>query len=362
MKIAFIGLRCYPHSYAGVSGIETRTEKVIQHLSLKHHIYVFVRNWHPIKNQSNPRIHIIPVFSPQHKYIDTVVYSFLSSIQASFLPIETAFIEGTASSLFCFIPKLFGKKIVVTMHSLEWVRKKWNFFAKIALRLSEIIAISCADYIIAVAKHLNEYVLKKYQKRAFFIPYFIKHQKLVPPSIIKDNLGLEKDRFILFLGRFTPEKRIEWLIKAYTLISPSAKLVLAGGKTHDVSYYSYIRSLVKDIKDIVLTGYVFGKEKEELLSNCLLFVSPSETEGFSIALSEALSYRKPALIASNNSYPEISKFLFHFKYDDFNDFKKKLESLVKKKFPNNDGPHKHMTYKKFIGAYDNVVSFLQNTE
>jgi glycosyltransferase involved in cell wall biosynthesis len=131
------------------------------------------------------------------------------------------------------------------------------------------------------------------------------------------------------MGRFTPEKRIEWLIEVFNKLVTNKRLVLVGGKTHDKSYYNYIYSLAKTNKNILLTGYVFGKEKKEFLSNCSLFVLPSEVEGLSMALFEALSYGKRVFvgnISGLSNYFTDKKFLF--KVNNFEDFEHKLKKML----------------------------------
>jgi len=354
MKIAFLGLRSFPHTFSGVSGVEKRGEEIIRYLAKKDEIYVFVRKWLYNDRVKLKHIKIIPILSPQFKYFDTFIYSFISSIRASFLPVDLIFIEGTASGLFCFIPKLFGKKIILTVHSKEWERKKWNILGKVVLRIAEKTAVSIADRIIVVSERLNEHISSSFNRKSILIPYYFSYKKPISSDLISTKYKLEKNSYILFLGRFTPEKRIEWLIQEYLKLHTKVKLVLAGGRTHDRGYYELITRMVQNHEEIIMTDYVFGKEKEELLSNCLFFVLPSETEGYSLALSEALSYKKRVLVGDANAI--FSSNVFAFQNANRDDFSKQLKSLLSKPHLLSErGESKQMTMDDFFLQYRKLL-------
>ena len=55
-------------------------------------------------------------------------------------------------------------------------------------------------------------------------------------EIIKEKYGLDKDEYILFLGRLVPEKGITYLIEAFKDIETDKKLVIAGGSSDTDSF------------------------------------------------------------------------------------------------------------------------------
>ena len=148
------------------------------------------------------------------------------------------------------------------------------------------------------------------------------------PQLIKEKYNLKKNRYILYLGRFVPEKRIEWLIETSNFIN--IPIVIAGGSSHSEKYVKYLHKKAKQ-KNIIFTGYVFGREKEELLSNCSLFVLPSSLEGYPIVIEEVLKYGKKCLIGDfiQKEYSLKDKKLFFFSSDNNKDFNKKLLRMLK---------------------------------
>jgi glycosyltransferase involved in cell wall biosynthesis len=364
MKIAFIGLRMFPADFEGVSGIETRGEEIINHFSniKSNQIYVFVRSWvnkKKIQRNKNKNIQIIPIFTINNKYLDTPIYSFFSSLVVLFLPVDIIFYEGTGATLFSFIPKLFGKKIITTIHALEWKRKKWGFIGQFILKLAEKISILFSDKVIVVSGELKKYLLEKYKIMAFYIPYYLEFKKPVKPNIINKKYGLDKGNYLLFLGRLVPEKRVDWLIKAYLRLRPNIKLVLAGGVSHSDKYVRNLLKLAAKNKQIIFTGYVFGREKEELLSNCLLFILPSDLEGSSIALFEALSYKKRVFVGDLlESRKMINNNQYLFTKDNFDDFYINLKNLLNRNGLGEIELNRayFISKNQFFKQYDSIIS------
>jgi glycosyltransferase involved in cell wall biosynthesis len=135
------------------------------------------------------------------------------------------------------------------------------------------------------------------------------------------------------MGRLTPEKRVDWLIRAFQdLIKNSAdskhlKMVIAGSSSATHDYVKKLENMSTDDNRIIFTGYVTGRVKEELLSNALLFSLPSRLEGYRIVLLEAKSYGICCLASDIDPHREaidheIDGLLF--KHDDISDLASKL--------------------------------------
>jgi len=354
-KIAIIGLRMYPAKFAGVGGNEVRGEALINHFLKQYQLTVYVRSWVRLKIKPQKNLRVVPVFTFNNKFLDTFIYSFFASCQEMFSSSQVVFYEGAGASFFCFLPKLRGKKIVTTFHALEWQRKKWPLLAKLYLKISEIISCICSDVIVAVTADMASYLKYKYHKKAWVIPYFFEKKPFPGANYLK-KLGLKKDNYILFLGRIVPEKRVDWLIKAYNQIKTQKKLVIAGGELHDYQYFNNIKNLVKADRRIIFTNYVFGHQKEELLANCSLLVLPSQVEGFALVVMEALAYHKRILIPDFLVYRRLfgTQSLFHA--SSYSSFIKKLKKNLY--VINNYQPYLKrplLTKKEFFQTYERLL-------
>ena len=111
------------------------------------------------------------------------------------------------------------------------------------------------------------------------------------------SLGVEPGKYIIAVGRITPEKGFDYLIKAYKKARlADTKLVIAGGVEAESSYGKELQQLANDA-NVVFAGFVQGKKLESLYSNARLYVLSSVNEGFPLVLLEAMSYGQDVLVS-----------------------------------------------------------------
>ncbi len=114
-----------------------------------------------------------------------------------------------------------------------------------------------------------------------------------------ESLGLLPEKYIIAVGRITPEKGFDYLIRAYKksgLSDIDIKLVIAGGVEAESSYGKELRQLAKDSK-VVFAGFVQGENLNQLYMNARLYVLSSINEGFPLVLLEAMSYGLDVLVS-----------------------------------------------------------------
>ena len=155
-----------------------------------------------------------------------------------------------------------------------------------------------------------------------------------------DNFGLEKDSYILFLGRLVPEKGIRYLVEAFKNVKTDKKLVIAGGSSDTDSFMEELKELAKGDDRILFTGFVQGAMLEELYSNTYIYTLPSDLEGMPLSLLEAMSYGNCCLVSDIPECAEVveDKALI-FKKSDVKDLQEKLQDAC-------DHPEMVMKMKK----------------
>jgi glycosyltransferase involved in cell wall biosynthesis len=180
---------------------------------------------------------------------------------------------------------LFGKKTVVTVQGLDWQRKKWGWIAGLILRAGEHAAIGFPNETIVVSRTMREHFLNHHDAETKYIPNgaFVRER---PRKNWLIAWGLESDSYILFTGRLSPEKNCDLLIEAYEQLDTSVKLVFAGGSSDSDQYVEELRS--RKNTNIVFLDWVTGDALTELLTHAMLFVLPSDLEGLSLALLDAM--------------------------------------------------------------------------
>lgn len=256
---------------------------------LGHHVSGKEHDTEQLKNYQG--VCLKNVFTINKKGIAAVTSSFFGALCAAFGKYDVVHIHAEGPAAFCWIPKFFGKRVIVTIHGIDHKREKWSggIGAKFIL-LGEKCAVKYADEIIVLSKAVQDYFKAVYNRDTVFIPNGVNKPEIREAEFIKKKFGLEKDSYVLFLGRLVPEKGIKYLIEAFKKVKTDKKLVIAGGSSDTLEYKAEIKELAAKDERIIFTGFIQGQMLEELYSNAYVYVLPSDLEGMPLTLLEAMSY------------------------------------------------------------------------
>ena len=282
-RVAFIGARGVVSKY---SGIESYYEEVGARLAeMGYDVTVYCRNYFTPDFAMYKGMRLVRLPTIRTKHLDTLVHTFLSTIHAMFSGCDVVHFHALGPSLFSFLPRLVGKKTVATVQGLDWQRKKWGRSAEAVLRAGEWASARFPDRTMVVSKTLQERYRDLHGTETIYVPNGTSLRSRATASQLV-AWGLQPGQYILFLGRFSPEKNCHLLIEAYEQLHTQMKLVLAGGSSHTDSYAEQLRR--HDNGKIVFLNWVSGDALDELLTNAALFVLPSDLEGMSLALLDAM--------------------------------------------------------------------------
>ena len=146
------------------------------------------------------------------------------------------------------------------------------------------------------------------------------------------------------------------MIDAYNNIKTDKKLVIAGGVSEVDLYYNELKAKAKENENIIFTGFVQGKELDELYSNAYLYVLPSDAEGMPLTLLEAMSYGNCCLTSDIKECATVfDEYGVTFKKADVKDLTLVLQSLCDDK--SRVQKYKNSAQKFILGKYnwDEVV-------
>ena len=216
--------------------------------------------------------------------------SISGAIRAAFGKFDIVHFHAEGPAFMCWMPKLTGKKIVVTIHGLDHQRAKWGKLASAYIMLGEKSAVLFADKIIVLSRSAQQYFKENYGRDTVLIPNGVNRSQNCEADLIKKQFGLEKDSYILSLGRIVPEKGIQYLIQAFKEVSTDKKLIIAGSSSDSDVFLESLKQFAADDSRIIFTGFVQGKLLEELYSNSYIYCLPSDLEGMPLSLLEAMSY------------------------------------------------------------------------
>ena len=263
----------------------------------------------------------------EKKGLAAVSSSFFAALYSAFGKYNVVHIHAEGPAFFSWLPKLLGKRVIVTVHGLDWQREKWKSgFGSKFIKQGEKNAVKYADEIIVLSKGVHDYFRNQYGRETRFIPNGVNRPEIRKAELITDKFGLTKDSYILFLGRLVPEKGIRYLVEAFKNVKTEKKLIIAGGSSDTDSFLKELKELAKDDKRIIFTGFVQGQMLEELYSNAYIYTLPSDLEGMPLSLLEAMSYGNCCLVSDIQECTEVveDKALI-FKKSNVQDLQNKLQ-------------------------------------
>ena len=319
-------------------GIEVVVEELSTRMvKLGHQVTCYNRGGHHVsgKEFDGERLHeykgvkLKTVSTINRKGLTAVSSSFFAALASAFGRYDVVHIHAEGPAAMCWIPKLFGKRVVVTIHGLDWQREKWkNGFGSKYIHLGEKMAVKFADEIIVLSKGVQEYFQKTYGRKTLFIPNGVNRPVLRKADLIKNKFGIDKDGYLLFLGRIVPEKGLRYLIEAYKELHTDKKLVIAGGSSDTDDFMQEIQTLATGDDRIIFTGFVAGQALEELYSNAYLYLLPSDLEGMPLSLLEAMSYGNCCVVSDIAECSEVVEDkAVTFQKSNVQDLKEKLQRL-----------------------------------
>ena len=324
LRIAFIGGRGVISRYSGIEAYYEEAGKALSAMGYKITVYCRTHFTPPSREHSGMRLVHLP--SIRSKHLDTLTHTFLSTLHAMFSDCDIVHYHALGPALFSFLPRLMRKQTVVTVQGLDWRRRKWGLLASFVLRLGGIAAAHFPNTTMVVSRTLQQYYRQKHGTPTVYVPNgTLLREKMAPQRL--PQWGLESGDYILFVGRLSPEKNCDLLIDAYQRLNTHAKLVFAGGSSHTDSYAEQLRHQQSD--RILFPGWVSGDDLTELLTHAALFVLPSDLEGLSLALLEAMGAGVCVLASDIPENREVVEDAgFTFRAGDVADLSQQIEFLL----------------------------------
>jgi glycosyltransferase involved in cell wall biosynthesis len=301
MRIAMIGIKALPPQY---SGFETAADEISRRLvKLGHQVVVYNRSGlstHRGNDYHGVRLVTLPTV--QTKNLSAIVHSALATLNVLFRQVDVVHYFITGTTLFAFLPRLLGMKVVCSVDGTDWQRAKWSRLARAYLRLSERLAALFCNGLIADSCEVQDYYRKEYGVDATLITYGVRESDSAGQDWL-ERFGLRPREYVLFVGRLVPENCVHHLIAAFEQVRTDKKLVIVGD---DPWGKEYIRRL-KSTRDprIIFTGGIYGEGYPELQKNAYLFVLPDEVGGTHPALVEAMGFGNCVLVNDTPSNLEV---------------------------------------------------------
>ena len=363
-SIAIIGSRGIPNRYGGFEKFTEILSTELVKKGKKVYVSCEYAEEPKISKYNGVNLFYFPIKPPKMNLL-RIFYEFLYDGYSLFWAsrrVDTVYMLGYSAAMLFFIPKLFGKELLVNPDGMEWKRSKFNGVVKSLLKLSENLAVFWADTMIADSKAIKKYLDNKYNINSIFIPYGatkIKeidwNQKILPEKI--KNLKINPS-YYLVVARLEPENNIKMIIEGY-LKSKTVKPLIIVGDFADSDYEKSIKKIIegspKD-KKIVFTGGIYNPELLNMLrQNCYAYIHGHSVGGTNPSLLEGI-ISKNLIIAHDNVFNQevCSKNALYFKNPD--EVSAKIELV--EKYPQNYFEFKNSIYNmaKDYYSWDRVTN------
>jgi glycosyltransferase involved in cell wall biosynthesis len=281
VKISILGTRGIPARYGG---FETLAEELAARLAGRgHQVTVYTRQRHSEPCYRGARLRYLPAI--RTKYFETVVHTFLSTLDLMVRRADAALYCNAANAVFTWMPRVVGIPTALNVDGLERKRKKWNWVARAWYRVSERLATVCPSAVVSDAASIAEYYEKRYGKRTRFIPYGAETGKVESTEALA-ALGLEPGRYFLYVSRMEPENNALLVREAFGGLATEMKLALVGDAPYARAYIERVRA-TRDPR-IVIPGAIYGAGYHELQSHSFAYIHATEVGGTHPALIEAM--------------------------------------------------------------------------
>lgn len=305
MRIAVVGGRGIPDVHGGV---ERHCEELYPRIAAQgYDVTVYARPGYADGTDSYRGVSVKVVSAPRGRGLEAFGHTLNAMRDAAREGCDILHVHSIGpSAAIPFAHALGLKHVVATVHAPDYEQRKWGALARMYLRTGERFAVTKSSAVICVSKWYAERLAERYGRTPIVIPNGPGLVGLAPRanSPYLDSLGVERQRYLLFVGRLVPDKRVEDLLAAARVLGDEPLVVVAGDTSDSDAYAHSLRSAAG--KKVLLPGYVYGQDLADLYAGADVFVLPSGVEGLPISALEAMSFGAPVVMSSIPANVELA--------------------------------------------------------
>jgi glycosyltransferase involved in cell wall biosynthesis len=298
MKIAIVGTRGIPNRYGG---FERFAEQISSRFADRgHEVTVYCRKAFVRPDDVyDRRVRRVIVPSLHQKHLDTWVSTFFAAVRVAFSDADVVLLCNVANSPFAYIPRLFGKPVVLNVDGLDRKREKWKGLGAQVLHCCEWISSFSSNRLVTDAKAIHDYYLAKYGSESTVIGYGSEaptndySSEGVASDYNLNGFSLEAGRYVLYVSRLEPENNPDLVLRSWRKVRSDWPLVVVGDNPYDPGYLERMKSLADD--RVRFTGAIYGDGYWALQKHAGVFVFACEIGGVHPALIEAMAANNAVL-------------------------------------------------------------------
>ncbi len=283
MNIAIVGTRGIPNRYGGFERFaEQISSRFADH---GHRVTVYCRRAFTSPDDVyDHRVRRVIVPSLHQKHLDTWVSTFFAAVHVALTDNDVVLLCNVANAPFAYIPRLFGKPVVLNVDGLDRKREKWAGLGAQVLHFCEWMSSFSSNQLVTDAKAIHDYYLAKYGSESMVIGY---GSEMPQQDYSLNGFNLESGRYVLYVSRLEPENNPDLVLRAWREVRSEWPLVVVGDNPYDRGYIERLRSLGDE--RVRFTGAIYGEGYWTLQKHAGVFVFACEIGGVHPALIEAMA-------------------------------------------------------------------------
>lgn len=305
-NIFIVGSRGYHYNYGGWETFVSNLVDNYNDLDTKFHISMYTDDKKLKEYEVNDNVVVNPIYVKNSTSGKMFIYSvkalkyYIKYIENN--NIKDAYIYILGLKLFNYLSlyknkiKKLGITILVNPDGLEWMRSKWSYPVKKFFLISEKLMLNASDIIVCDGLGIKEYVDNKYPKlknKTKYIAYGYNNIDLskVNEKKVLNKYDLEKDNYLLMVGRCVPENNYELVINEFMNSDIDKNLVIITNLSSS-NYYDKLKNSTNFNKDtrIKFIDGVYDKEELAVIRrNAYLYIHGHSVGGTNPSLIEAMS-------------------------------------------------------------------------
>ncbi|MBS3733556.1 MAG: glycosyltransferase family 4 protein [Phycisphaerae bacterium] len=287
MRIAMIGTRGIP---ARAGGAERVVEELTRELTARGHEIIVYGRRHYLAPRPAPaagRVILTPGLPGKH--LDAATHTATAMCDVLRRGVDVVHVHSPGPALWSWLPRLAGRPVVLTVHAPDWRRTKWSRLARASITLGLRCGMHSASAVTAVSEPLARELAQRFGREVAYVPNGVRPAPHAPPRRIV-GWGLDPTRYVLFVGRIEPEKRLHVLLEAWGALGADRWELVVVGDADAGRYGRRCRRMAPP--GVRFVGAQYGPALAELYANAALVVHPSGLEGMSLVLLEAAAYER----------------------------------------------------------------------
>ena len=326
LRIAILGTRGVPGNYGG---FETFAEELGARLAARNHqVTVYCRFGNSDRSLKQHRgMRLIHLPAIRHKAAETLSHTLLSATHAAMSTYDIVYVCNSANAPICYIPWLRRQTTILNVDGLEWHRAKWGKLAKRYYRWAASLAARMPVEVVTDADVIQDYYRKRFNRETRCFSYGTDLYERGHAADRVRQLGLETDRYLLYVSRLEPENNALLTVQAYGRVDTDVPLVIVGDAPYARDYIETVKAAADE--RVRFLGYQFGDAYHGLQANALAYVQATEVGGTHPALVEAMGHRNAVLAHDVPEHREVvGDAGLYFNYRDPGDLGRLMARVV----------------------------------